>query len=57
MNSSGGPPFGGCMLMNSRGGPPILRGSPPLGTVSMNLGAYMYFSVILILKTDKLLFL
>ena len=23
MNSRGGPPFGGCMLMNSRGGPPF----------------------------------
>ena len=27
--------MGGCMLMNSRGGPPILRGGPPLGTISM----------------------
>ena len=34
MNSRGGPPFWGCMLMNSRGGPPILRGGPPLGTIS-----------------------
>ena len=24
------------MLMNSRGGPPILRGGPPLGTISMD---------------------
>jgi hypothetical protein len=32
----GGAPFLGCMLMNSRGGPPILRGGPPLGTISMD---------------------
>jgi hypothetical protein len=36
MNSRGGPPFLGCMLMNSRSGPPILRGDPPLGTISMD---------------------
>ena len=41
MNSRGGPLFFGlysvyCMLMNSRGGPPILRGGPPLGTISMD---------------------
>ena len=35
-NSRGGPPFFGCMLMNSRGGLPILRGGPPLGTISMD---------------------
>ena len=48
MNSRGGPPFEGlllmnlrsgpllgvCMLMNSRGGPPNLRGGPPLVTIS-----------------------
>ena len=26
----------GCMLIDSRGGPPILRGGPPLGTISMD---------------------
>ena len=36
MNSRGGPPFLGCMLMNSRGGLPILRGGPPLETISMD---------------------
>ena len=40
MDSRGGPPFGGlfggCMLMNSKGGPPILRGGSPLGTISMD---------------------
>ena len=47
MNSKGGPPFGGCMLMNSRGepplwlmnsrgGPPILKGGLPLGTISID---------------------
>ena len=45
MKPRGGPPFSwwilvaaphflGYMLMNSRGGPPILRGGPPLGTIS-----------------------
>jgi hypothetical protein len=37
MNSRGGPPIWGCMLLNSSGGPPILRGVPPLGTISMDL--------------------
>ena len=37
MDSRGGHPFGGCMLMNSRGELPILRGGPPLGTISMDL--------------------
>ena len=36
MNSRDGPLFLGCMLMNSRGGPPILEGGPPLGTISMD---------------------
>ena len=36
MNSRGEPPFLGCMLMNSRGRSPILRGDPPLGTISMD---------------------
>ena len=27
----------GSMLMNSRSGPPIFRGGPPLGTISMDL--------------------
>ena len=36
MNSRGGPHFLGCMLMNSRGRSPILRGGPPLGTISMD---------------------
>ena len=33
MKPRGGPPL---WLMNSRGGPPILRGGPPLGTISMD---------------------
>ena len=44
MKSRGGPPFGWwyleadpLWLMNSRGGLPILRGGPPLGTISMDL--------------------
>ena len=36
MNSRGGPHFLGFILMNSRGGPPILRRGPPLGTISMD---------------------
>ena len=41
MNSKGGPPFGGCMLMNSRGEPPLWlmnsKGGPPfLGGMLMN---------------------
>ena len=37
INSRGGPPFWDCALMNSRGGPLIFRGGPPLGTISMDL--------------------
>ena len=29
------------MLMNARGGPPILRGGPPLGTISMDQMVYL----------------
>ena len=36
MNSRGEPPILGCILMNSRGGPLILRGGPPLRTISMD---------------------
>jgi hypothetical protein len=36
MNYRGGPSFWGCMLINYRGGTPILRGGPPLGTISMD---------------------
>ena len=41
MNSRGGPPFEGCMLIDFSGGPPILRGGPPLGTIFMDLGYVM----------------
>ena len=37
MNSEGGPPFRGCMLMNSKVGSPIHIGGPPLGTISIDL--------------------
>ena len=33
MSSKGRPPFWGCMLMNSRGG-------PPLGTIPMDLAVH-----------------
>ena len=33
------------MLMNSRGGPPILRGGPPLETISMDLVVYNEFLI------------
>ena len=42
MNSKGGPTFEGCMLINFSGGPPILRGRPPLGTISMDLAVHTY---------------
>ena len=59
MNSRGGPPFEGLyvdeflrrspfcglMLMNSRGGPPILKGVPPLGTISLDLAVYEFSDV------------
>ena len=33
--------FWGCMLMNSRSGPPLLRGGPPLGTISNHLAVHI----------------
>ena len=32
------------MLMNSRGGPPILEGGPPLGTISMDQTVLVYLA-------------
>ena len=33
------------MLMNYKGGPPILRGGPPLGTIFMDLAVLIDFMV------------
>ena len=40
MNSKGGPPFGGCTLMNSRGRPPLKMGGPPLWTIPIDLAVH-----------------
>ena len=50
MNNRGGSHFGGCMLMNSRGGPPHLERGLPLGTISMDLAVlnnwYLHVSIL-----------
>ena len=55
MNSRGGSPFWGCILMNSGGGPLILREGPPLGTIFMDL-AVEVFNITLRLNYNKLYF-
>ena len=43
MNSRSGPPFGGCMLMNSRGGPPHFeRGSASKDNFYGSSGSFLY---------------
>ena len=42
MNFRGGPPFEGCMLINFSGGLCILRGGPPLETISMDLAVHKW---------------
>ena len=45
------------MLMNSRGGPPILRGGPPLGTISMDQTVLTQYQDIFFPSGQKLLLL
>jgi hypothetical protein len=41
MNSEVDPLLGGFKMMNSRIGLPILRGGPPLGTISMDQAVFI----------------